>query len=927
MKKILTILLVIAISLIGYGSISDKRVNSDNEEKTNSNTSINGIENNNEDGTEPKNQENPDLNEYESQPVENSIENEETAKSVPQVQADTNQKAIEQIKENEKDSIYKTVNLSTTTQKAETPENKSGDESKDSFPTVDEKLSATKREAGAAPTGYQTQTNQNYELAIQRQEGLVYSKGFDGLEEASKEQSELNQPSVIIERSGMILKASSPQLSGRLYKKISGSLYTKCDLNSTLYLDSSLKTSIGYANGCYVDDVAIIEQDNNRDAAKILISGKEAWVRISTDLVILPTSQITNPSYYINENGNFVHFVSSNSQASYEKGTKLNLGKTNNQLKNGVKYYSYDGNYFYESLAQMNNDIANKTRSGATNKSAYYSYFQFLPFRSKTKLTANQINEYINSNTTTKSKLRGIGQSLINAQNQYGVNATMMLAIAINESAWGNSDIAINNNNLFGLNAVDSSPGQSASKYLSVEDCINQYAKYWISQGFADPEDARYYGSNVGNKNIGLNIKYASDPYWGEKAANFMYQISIANGNSDYNAYKIGIFNSSNNVINDQGNQIYPIVNYNEPVPPRSSYTATPIVVVGEADNNRYQVIPDRNNNVNQGAAQVPFDFNQKAYISRSGIYLINGSIDSTVVINSNGNLVRSYEYSGSNLTKIIDYHTGATISNRATSKMKQIQYLNSDKTVYTVESISENGVTQNYAEINQNVKFDQFNNQINRFYYVNSAKQMINAFDVKYENGGYRKITMYNYFASTSYFDRAGKVEKITNTNSQGYALRTTTRVFQNGNYRRVMVSEYYSNSDITNLEGKEFKLFYLNDNDTIKYTQERKHDGNKYIPIRYYEYTPGTVYENNGKRVRLKHNLRENQTIWGTDQYIHDGTKYFRDSRYFFKAGTTFQTRDGKIVQRNDYDNNANIKEQYKYIYQNGQYIITKL
>ena len=38
--------------------------------------------------------------------------------------------------------------------------------------------------------------------------------------------------------------------------------------------------------------------------------------------------------------------------------------------------------------------------------------------------------------------------------------------------------------------------------------------------GYLDPvTDGRYFGANLGDKGSGINVKYASDPYWGEKAA------------------------------------------------------------------------------------------------------------------------------------------------------------------------------------------------------------------------------------------------------------------------------------------------------------------------------------------------------------------------------------------------------------------------
>ena len=43
------------------------------------------------------------------------------------------------------------------------------------------------------------------------------------------------------------------------------------------------------------------------------------------------------------------------------------------------------------------------------------------------------------------------------------------------------------------------------------------FAKYYISRGYSDPEDWRYFGGYLGNKGSGANVKYASDPFWGEK--------------------------------------------------------------------------------------------------------------------------------------------------------------------------------------------------------------------------------------------------------------------------------------------------------------------------------------------------------------------------------------------------------------------------
>ena len=75
----------------------------------------------------------------------------------------------------------------------------------------------------------------------------------------------------------------------------------------------------------------------------------------------------------------------------------------------------------------------------------------------------------------------------------------------------------MNKNNLFGLNAVDSSPGESANSYSDVSTCLKDFAETYMSKRWLKPGYGTYKGAFVGNKASGINLHYASDPYWGEK--------------------------------------------------------------------------------------------------------------------------------------------------------------------------------------------------------------------------------------------------------------------------------------------------------------------------------------------------------------------------------------------------------------------------
>ena len=185
------------------------------------------------------------------------------------------------------------------------------------------------------------------------------------------------------------------------------------------------------------------------------------------------------------------------------------IGPAPSDMNEGVKYYSYDGVNFYS-----DSDFKNKSFT-------YYNYYQFLPLRSKTNISADIFNSYISK--YDNSVMRGTGQTFIDAQNKYGINALLLFAMAAHESANGTSGYATKRNNLFGWNAVDANPNQATS-FSSVAVCVNQQAGVNL-RGFVDVTDGRFFSSSLGNKGSGLNVKYASDPYWGMEIASIAYQI------------------------------------------------------------------------------------------------------------------------------------------------------------------------------------------------------------------------------------------------------------------------------------------------------------------------------------------------------------------------------------------------------------------
>ncbi len=295
----------------------------------------------------------------------------------------------------------------------------------------------------------------------------------------------------------------------------------------------------GYTCGAYGADAAYLGTENGK--VKFLLSGVTGLVD-AKDVQVVSVDSAASVSYYSVSSGRLIHNITTNiTQGNYI--TSLDNGPAPSYLSEGVQYYSYDGHYFYtrDRFSNMLDDYKAGVRTNSINSSSpYYNYYQYLPLRSKTVYSAAQLNEIINSKAAGY-KMSNTGDLFTNYQNTYGVNALIAVGIAANESAWGKSSIAQEKNNLFGLNAVDAAPGQSANAYENIDACIKTFTETYMSKRYLNPKNWVYSGGYLGNKGSGMNVRYASDPYWGEKNANVAWMIDKTCGNKDSNRYTIGI--------------------------------------------------------------------------------------------------------------------------------------------------------------------------------------------------------------------------------------------------------------------------------------------------------------------------------------------------------------------------------------------------
>lgn len=242
-------------------------------------------------------------------------------------------------------------------------------------------------------------------------------------------------------------------------------------------------------------DVDYVKTDGN----KVWVYAQGVYGYFNKSDVEVKTSS-ADRSYYYKENGDLIHNL--NTGGSFYK---INVGKANVDMPNERFYTSDVTNVFTNS----------------------YPYLQFMPIRTGSEVTGAMLNAYIENNVPasykTTSAIRGKGNDFVNAAKKENINPYFLLSLAIHESAWGTSKIAIDKNNYFGIGAVDSDPYNSATKYASPEDGIRGGAQFM--QSYLQPSIFKYGGGMLGNKKAGMNVWYSSDPYWGEKAAARMYDI------------------------------------------------------------------------------------------------------------------------------------------------------------------------------------------------------------------------------------------------------------------------------------------------------------------------------------------------------------------------------------------------------------------
>ncbi len=119
------------------------------------------------------------------------------------------------------------------------------------------------------------------------------------------------------------------------------------------------------------------------------------------------------------------------------------------------------------------------------------------------------------------TELEGLGRYFYEAEQKTGINSILLVGIANHESNYGRSNIAKKKNNLFGFNAYDKSPMESAADYKNYGDSILSVSRkikdlYLVERG-------RYF---EGFSTEAMNLHYSTDKEWSKKVNRHMVRFA-----------------------------------------------------------------------------------------------------------------------------------------------------------------------------------------------------------------------------------------------------------------------------------------------------------------------------------------------------------------------------------------------------------------
>ena len=312
----------------------------------------------------------------------------------------------------------------------------------------------------------------------------------------------------------------------------------------TIYADSNFRTALTYA----VEGSEFKYYSSNDKYAIVRLADTKGYAK-TEEVTLTPSSLIAGQNYYYVAGGFLTHKIYNHITQKYVG--EYVIGPAPAFMKTGVNYYSQDGVNFYS-------DFLLTTKVGT-----YYSYFQFASIRQPSNYTAEELDTIIMAmlhdrqatglpryaTAPTDSRLIGMGTLLKQVEASHQVNALFILATAMHESDYGISTNALQKNNIFGIRVYDANT-ELGTAFESRDDSVLAFLDLYVNLNYVPQTGGYAKGASPGNKTSGMNVHYASDPFWGSKIAGHMYRLDSRFGQKDYKRAELAFVVFNGDLVN-----------------------------------------------------------------------------------------------------------------------------------------------------------------------------------------------------------------------------------------------------------------------------------------------------------------------------------------------------------------------------------------
>ena len=276
-----------------------------------------------------------------------------------------------------------------------------------------------------------------------------------------------------------------------------------------------------YENGEIISEEKISDKIIKAPINKIVVTGSSKY----------------RSNYQIKEGDTL--YVASNSLSvrrekdeNAEKITTLYQNTAVTLLEKGDKWYkiscgSKEGYALADSLTYINPNVNEEYEEGLSRADLISRLSFEMDVNKPSGLSLEQFKKILtNQERDTNRIFKNNAQYFYYAEKQYKINGVFLASIAIHESNWGTSSIAINKRNLFGYGAKDANPYGGAYEFASYAESIDLVARALVKY-YLNPAGTKIYDGEIasgvyynGSTISDVNKKYASDDNW----ANSVYQ-------------------------------------------------------------------------------------------------------------------------------------------------------------------------------------------------------------------------------------------------------------------------------------------------------------------------------------------------------------------------------------------------------------------